>query len=200
METGVIHTGGTNIATEVETMQAAVITAPGQVEIATVPIPEPGMGEVRVKLEGCGLCASNIPVWEGREWFSYPVAAGNPGHEGWGYIDALGAGVAGIKVGERVAFLSNNAYAQYDIAKADEIVVLPDFLNGKPFPGEPLGCAMNIFSRSDIRRGQTIAIVGAGFLGAILIQLAKSAGATVIAISQREFSLETAKKTVQTIL
>lgn len=194
METGVIHTGGTTIATEVETMQAAVITAPGQVEIATVPLPEPRKDEVRVKLEGCGLCASNIPVWEGREWFSYPVPAGNPGHEGWGYIDAVGAGVAGLKVGERVAFLSNNAYAQYDIAKADEVVVLPDFLDGRPFPGEPLGCAMNIFSRSDIRRGQKIAIVGAGFLGAILIQLAKSAGANVIAISQREFSLETAKK------
>jgi threonine dehydrogenase-like Zn-dependent dehydrogenase len=194
METAAIQTNEINVATEAGIMQAVVITAPGQTEITTVPVPEPGKGEVRIKLEGSGLCASNIPVWEGREWFSYPVAPGNPGHEGWGYIDTLGQDVAGLRKGDRVAFLSNNAYAEYDIAKADDVVVLPAFLDKKPFPGEPLGCAMNIFDRSDIKRGQTIAIVGAGFLGALLIQLAKSAGAHVIAVSQREFSLEIAKK------
>jgi threonine dehydrogenase-like Zn-dependent dehydrogenase len=133
-------------------------------------------------------------VWEGREWFDYPIPAGNPGHEGWGNVDALGQGVAGLREGDRVACLSYNAYAEYDIVKASDVVVLPAFLDGKPFPGEPLGCAMNIFNRSDIIRGQTVAIVGAGFLGALLIQLAKSAGANVIAVSQREFSLEIAKK------
>ncbi|MGB8374260.1 MAG: zinc-binding dehydrogenase, partial [Salegentibacter sp.] len=57
----------------------------------------------------------------------------------------------------------------------------------------PLGCAMNIFKRSDISKGQTVAIVGSGFLGSLLIQLAKSEGAKVIAISRRDFSLQTAK-------
>ena len=71
---------------------------------------------------------------------------------------------------------------------------LPDALQGKPFPGEPLGCAMNIFNRSDIQKGQKVAIVGSGFLGTLLVQLAKSAGAEVIAVSRREFSLDTAKK------
>ncbi|WP_187264096.1 zinc-binding dehydrogenase [Pontibacter beigongshangensis] len=65
-------------------------------------------------------------------------------------------------------------------------------LAGKPFPGEPLGCAMNIFRRSDIKAGQTVAILGISFLGALLVQLAKNAGARVIAISQRDFSLEVA--------
>ena len=73
------------------------------------------------------------------------------------------------------------------------MVKLPDALAGKPFPGEPLGCAMNIFKRSDISDGQTVAILGIGFLGALLVQLAKNAGARVIAISQRAFSLEMAK-------
>jgi len=193
-ERAAIVTQNNSSSKDVKTMQAAVITAPGSVELKQVPLPEPSKGEVRIKIEGCGVCASNIPVWEGREWFNYPLPPGNPGHEGWGVIDAIGPDVVCLRVGDRVAGLSYNAFAQYDIARADDVVVLPTSLKKKPFPAEPLGCAMNIFERSDIKRGHTVAIVGAGFLGALLTQLAKSAGAYVIAISQREFSLATAKK------
>nr|WP_294929133.1 zinc-binding dehydrogenase [uncultured Flavobacterium sp.] len=173
-----------------DTMKAAVITAPGQIKIKKIDKPKPKKNEVLIKMEGSGVCASNIPVWEGRDWFSYPVAAGNPGHEGWGIIEALGSDVTDFSKGDRVAFLSYKAYAEFDIAKAEDLVLLPSFLNEKPFPGEALGCALNIFNRSDIKEGQTVAVVGAGFLGLLLIQLAKSAGAKVIAVSQRDFSLE----------
>jgi len=176
------------------TMTAAVIALPGQVRLENVAIPEPGPGEIRIKVEGCGLCASSIPVWKGREWFRYPADPGNPGHESWGTVDAIGPDESRFRKGDRVACLSYNAYADYDLAKADQAILLPEFLNGKPFPGEPLGCAMNIFNRSDIRKGQTVAVVGSGFLGLLLIQLAKSQGAKVIAISQREFSLSMAEK------
>ena len=176
-----------------QTMKAAVVTAPKSIEVKEVALPVPQKGQVRLRLEGCGLCASSIPLWEGRDWFTYPVAAGNPGHEGWGIVDAVGEGVTGIKPGDRVAALSYNSFAEYDVADADKVVKLPDALAGKPFPGEPLGCAMNIFKRSDISAGQTVAILGIGFLGALLVQLAKHAGAKVIAISQREFSLDVAK-------
>src|SRR3954471_10337946 len=141
------------------TMRAALLRAPGLLETRTVAIPEPAAGEVRVRLEGCGVCASNLPPWEGREWFKYPMAPGQLGHEGWGRIDAVGRGVTGWRVGQCVGFLSNNAYAEHDVARTDQIVELPDSLAGQPFPAEPLGCAMNIFHRSEIRRGQTIAIV-----------------------------------------
>jgi threonine dehydrogenase-like Zn-dependent dehydrogenase len=182
----------TTATTNTTTMKAAVLAAPGKFELKDVQLPEPAEGEVRIKMEGSGVCASSIPVWEGRDWFNYPVPAGNPGHEGWGIIDKLGKDVKGIQEGERVACLSYNAYAQYDIAKANELVKLPASLGGKPFPGEPLGCAMNIFNRSDIKQGHKVAIVGAGFLGALLVQLCKSAGAEVIAVSKRDFSLKTA--------
>jgi NADPH2:quinone reductase len=66
------------------------------------------------------------------------------------------------------------------------VVPLPSELDGHPFPGEPLGCAMNIFKRAEIRAGQTVAIIGIGFLGALLTQLAAQAGARVIAISRRQ--------------
>lgn len=176
----------------VNTMTAAVLTAPKQIEIQETALPEPGKGQVRLKLEGCGLCASSIPMWEGREWFSYPATAGTPGHEGWGIVDAVGEGVEDLQVGDRVAALSYNSYATYDLADATAVVKLPEALAGKPFPGEPLGCAMNIFRRSEIKAGQTVAILGIGFLGALLVQLAKEAGARVIAISQRQFSLDIA--------
>jgi hypothetical protein len=54
---------------------------------------DPLPGEVRVALEGCGVCGSNLPVWEGREWFTYPLQPGAPGHEGWGEVAAVGDGV-----------------------------------------------------------------------------------------------------------
>jgi threonine dehydrogenase-like Zn-dependent dehydrogenase len=177
---------------KIKTMRAAVLAAPQTVEVKEVPLPEPGPTQVRIKMEGCGLCASNIPVWQGREWFSYPIPAGNPGHEGWGTIDAIGAEVTQIKAGDRVAALSYNAYAEYDLAEADAVIKLPDTLSEVPFPGEPLGCAINIFKRSDIQAGQKVAILGIGFLGALLVQLAKEAGARVIALSQRDYSLDIA--------
>jgi threonine dehydrogenase-like Zn-dependent dehydrogenase len=175
-------------------MRAAVLTGPGQIRIDTVARPEPGPGQVRLRLEGCGVCASNLTPWAGPEWMQYPTEPGGLGHEGWGVVDALGDGVEGHKVGDRVAALSYKAYAEYDLAEADAVVPLPVALKDQPFPGEPLGCAMNIFKRSEITAGQTVAIVGIGFLGAILTRLATDAGARVIAISRRPYSLDVARQ------
>ena len=176
-----------------ERMQAAVLTGPGQVEVREVPRPQPGPGQVRLRLEGCGVCASNLTPWSGPEWMSFPTEPGDLGHEAWGVVDALGDGVRHLSLGDRVAALTYRGYAQYDLADAENVVRLPDALAGQPFPGEPLGCAMNIFRRSGIEAGQTVAILGIGFLGAILTRLATEAGACVIAISRRPFSLDLAR-------
>ena len=175
-------------------MRAAVLTGPGEVRIEQVQRPEPGRGQVRIRLEGCGVCASNLMPWAGPDWMEFPTAPGSLGHEGWGVIDAVGPEINGLSVGDRVAALSYNSYADYDLATAASVVRLPDALRGEPFPGEALGCAMNIFRRSEIERGHTVAIVGIGFLGALLTRLASSAGARVIAISRRRFSLDVAKR------
>jgi threonine dehydrogenase-like Zn-dependent dehydrogenase len=179
---------------ETRTMQAAVLAGPGQVRLEDVARPEPGPGQVRLRLEGCGVCASNLTPWEGPEWMQFPTPPGDLGHEGWGTVDALGEGVTGFRPGDRVAALSYKSYAQYDLVDQDKLVRLPESLAGQPFPGEPLGCAMNIFARSDIQAGQTVAIIGIGFLGAILCRLASEAGARVIAISRRASSLELARR------
>jgi len=175
------------------TMRAAVVTGPGEVSIETVPLPIAGPGQVRIRLEGSGVCASNLTPWAGPEWMTFPTEPGGLGHEGWGVIDAVGAKVAGLEPGDRVVALSGNAYAEYDIADADAVMRMPAELAGQPFPGEPFGCAMNIFRRSEIQAGQTVAVVGVGFLGAILVRLATHAGARVLAISRREESLELAR-------
>ena len=174
-------------------MQAAVLTGPAAMTVTEVALPEPGAGEVRVRLEGCGVCASNVEPYEGQPWSSFPGEAGGLGHEGWGIVDAVGEGVGTLAVGDRVALLAGHSFAQYDLAAEGALVKLPASLAGKPFPGEPLGCAMNIFRRSDIGAGQTVAIVGIGFLGAVLTRLATDAGAKVIAISRRQSSLDLAR-------
>jgi threonine dehydrogenase-like Zn-dependent dehydrogenase len=174
-------------------MRAAVLEGPGRVRITKIPRPEPGPGQVRVHLEGCGVCASNLTPWAGPEWMKFPTEPGDLGHEGWGVVDAVGDGVEHVAPGDRVAALSYRSYAEYDLATADTAIRLPESLGNCPFPGEPLGCAANIFRRSQITAGQTVAIVGVGFLGALLTRLASNAGARVLAISRRPFSREIAR-------
>ena len=175
------------------TMRAAVLAAPGAIQLAEVPRPDPGPNQVRFRLEGCGVCASSLEPWAGLPWLTYPGAPGGLGHEGWGVVDAVGEGVSGLVPGDRVAALAYHSFAEFDIAPAEAVVRLPPALAGQPFPGEALGCALNIFRRSDIAAGQTVAIIGIGFLGSILTRLASSAGARVIAISRRQSSLALAQ-------
>jgi threonine dehydrogenase-like Zn-dependent dehydrogenase len=175
-------------------MRAAVLIAAGKLKIEEVPLPEPGPGQVRVCLEGSGVCASNLTPWEGPEWMQFPTEPGALGHEGWGVVDRVGEGVSDFEPGKRVAGLSGHAYAQYDVANASDLVKLPEALGDLDLPLEPFGCAFNIFRRGDIQAGQTVAIVGIGFLGAILAKLASDAGARVIAISRRHESLDLARR------
>jgi len=174
--------------------RAAVFAAPRTIQVKPILVPAPGPRQVRVRLEGCGVCGSNLPVWEGRPWFAYPFPPGAPGHEGWGRVEAVGADVERPAVGARVAVLSSHAYAEYDLVDASAAIPLPAILDGQFFPGEPLACAMNVFQRSGIKSGETVAVVGVGFLGALLVGLAAKAGARVIALSRRPYALDVARR------
>jgi threonine dehydrogenase-like Zn-dependent dehydrogenase len=109
-------------------------------------------------------------------------------------VDAIGDQVSDLDVGERVALISGNAYAQYDIAPRESLVRLPRELDHLPFPGEPLGCVMNIFERAQIESHHRVAIVGAGFLGLLLTQLAAKLGAQVVVLSRRSYALDLARR------
>jgi threonine dehydrogenase-like Zn-dependent dehydrogenase len=164
--------------------RAAVLEAPRRARLVRPPIPVPAPGEVLVRIDGCGVCASNVPVWEGRPWFDYPLEPGAPGHEAWGVE---------VESGRRVALLSQRGFAEYAAVPADELVPLPAELDGMPFPGEPLGCATNVFARSGVRAGDTVAVVGCGFLGLLLVQLCVAAGARTLAFSRRGSALALAR-------
>lgn len=170
----------------------AVVSAPRTCEILGAELSDPGAGEVRLAIAGCGVCGSNAPIWEGRPWFEYPLASGAPGHEAWGTVEAVGESVRDLSAGTAVATLSTRAFADAIVVSATDVVALPDALSGVAFPGEALGCGFNVAARSQFEPGSTIAVVGIGFIGAIVVRLAAAAGARVIAISRRRQSLDLA--------
>lgn len=176
------------------TYKSAYIAEPGVVRYKDLKLPVPRNDEVLVRLIGCGLCASNIPVWEGREWLNYPMEPGAPGHEGWGIVEEAGLGVENVQPGQLVTVLSNNAFAEYVLAKESDIIPIPERLEGIPFPGEPFGCVMNVLERADIRPGHTVCIIGLGFIGLSLISLLKNDEVNIIALSRRDASLALARE------
>lgn len=187
--------GGSIVAT------AMRLTAPRRFEPVEAPLSGPAEGEVLVRIAGCGVCASNVPPWEGREWFTYPMAPGAPGHEGWGEVIATGPRVQGLAVGDAVGFLHEQAFASHAIVPVARCVRLPaggsagkpGGVGGRPFPAEPLACVMNVAARAGMEAGQIVAVVGIGFLGSLFIRLAAAEGARVAAIARRESSLQRAR-------
>jgi threonine dehydrogenase-like Zn-dependent dehydrogenase len=122
----------------------------------------------------------------------YPLPPGEPGHEAWGNIEQVGSAVRGVSAGTRCAFLSSRGFAEYAVVDPSTLVALPSC--AEIFPGEALACALNIYRRSAISSGQLVALVGVGFIGALLVLLAIRSGARVIALSRREFSLQLARR------
>lgn len=174
--------------------RAAVLVEPETFVIEDVPLSDLSPGSVRVQLQGCGVCASNLSPWEGRPWFDYPLRPGHPGHEAWGLVQEVGPEVAELEVGDRVALISDCAFATHEDVDQSRVVVLPSALDGRPFPGEPLACAFNAFARCGVEPGQRVAVIGIGFMGAVLVALCRAAGAHVMALSRRESSLRAAER------
>jgi threonine dehydrogenase-like Zn-dependent dehydrogenase len=144
-------------------MTAMTVAAPRDARAIPLASPDPADGQVVVTVEGCGVCGSSLPVWEGRPWFEYPLDPGAPGHEAWGRLGD----------GTRVAFLTQQGYAEEALVDESTLVAIPD--DGKPFPGEALACAVNVVRRARIGAGDRVAIVGMGFLGSAVAQLVPGA-------------------------
>ena len=174
-------------------MRAARITAPGRLELFDTRLPVPSARSVRFRVEGCGVRAS--PAWTGEAPGPHgSVEPGGASGEAWGVVDAVGSDVGDLKRGDRIASLAGSGFAEYDVVDSRSALLLPPQLSGVPFCAATLAGAMDVFERSRIVAGQVVAIVGIGFLGAILVQLAAFAGARVIALSRRPFSLTIARE------
>jgi len=176
-----------------QAMRAAVIVAPETTRVEEVLLREPSDDEVRIQISYCGVCASNIPPWEGRPWFQYPMDPGALGHEGVGVVDAVGRNVEGWRKGDSVAFLGQHSYAEFDFVQSSALARLPDGLVDQPFPAEPLACAWNILRRARVKPTDVVALVGVGFLGTLILQLLQLQGIPVLAITRRPEGLHAAQ-------
>jgi threonine dehydrogenase-like Zn-dependent dehydrogenase len=139
------------------------------------------------------VCASSLPLWEGREWFDYPQPAGAPGHEGWGRVAAVGEGVPGVAVGDRVAALTYRAHAEYDIADAGAVVPLPGIAGRCRCRASRWAAPSTSSGAASSAPGRPWPSWASASWARILTRLAARAGARVIAISRRPFALEVAR-------
>ena len=193
---------------------ARVPEANASFELVDVDIPEPGPGEVRVKVHACGVCHSDSLTVMGAMGNDFPRA---PGHEVAGEIDAVGDGVRAWSAGDRVGvgwfggcdftceacrrgdFIScengqvpgiayDGGYAEYMVAPAEALARIPDDLSD--VDAAPLLCAgittFNALRTSVARPGDLVAILGIGGLGHLGIQYAVKMGFEVVAIARGE--------------
>jgi D-arabinose 1-dehydrogenase-like Zn-dependent alcohol dehydrogenase len=205
-------------------MKAAQISKPGaDFEIVEREIPKPGIGQVRIKVQACGVCHSDVLTKEG-QWpgIQYPRV---PGHEVAGIIDELGASVSAWKVGQRAGvgwhggqdgtcpscrrgdfrncrnlkipgISYDGGYEQYMVAPIEALVPIPETLGDTE--AAPLLCAgittFNALRHSGAMPGDLVAVQGVGGLGHLGIQFANKFGYKVAAVGRGSESAMLAKK------
>jgi propanol-preferring alcohol dehydrogenase len=186
-------------------MKAIQVKAKGEpLTLVTVPVPEPGEGQVLLKVEACGICRGDALVLEGAA-SSYPRI---PGHEVIGRVAKLGPGASKWKIGERVGtgwhgshgettgLTMNGGYAEYMVAYEDALIAIDDRITSEE--AAPLLCAgETVFSalrNSKARPGDLVAVSGIGGLGHLAVQYAQKAGFEVAAISRGSDKKELALK------
>lgn len=183
-------------------MKAIQVEKPGgEFQLVEKEIPKPSENQVRIKVVACGVCHGDIIVKRGGHYpgLTYPRT---PGHEVVGIIDKLGSGVNQYKVGQRIGvgwpagITYDGGYAEYMIADASELVVMPDEL--KDMEAAPLLCAgtttFGALMHSGAKSGDVVAIHGIGGLGHLAIQYAKKMGFKTVAISRGEQKKALAEK------
>ena len=213
---------GTALKTMPGTYTAVEVSAPNELRVVERRVAEPGPGQVRIRVEACGVCHSDSATVEGLFPIDWPRV---PGHEAVGRIDALGPGVQGWAVGQRVGvgFLggscgycefcrngdlvncrnqeftgvhSDGGYAEVMIAKATGLMRIPDDLSSAG--AAPLLCAgLTTFSalrNAPAKAGELVAVLGIGGLGHLGVQYARHMGFEVAAIGRGTGSAELAKK------
>jgi D-arabinose 1-dehydrogenase-like Zn-dependent alcohol dehydrogenase len=168
---------------------AQVRAAKGPFEIVERDVPEPGPGQVRIRVQASGICHSDPLTKEGL-WpgIRYPRV---PGHEVAGVVDAVGEGVADLRTGARVApqipgITYDGGYADYVVAPAAALARIPDGLAATD--AAPLMCAgvttFNALRHADVRPGDLVAVLGIGGLGHLGVQYAARMGHETVAIAR----------------
>lgn len=203
-------------------MKQQVMTAPGTLEIREVAVPEPGPGEVLVRMKRIGVCGSDIHVWHGKHALTpYPVVQG---HEVSGVVEKVGKAVRGFSAGDPVTiqpqvtcgtcypcrhgdyhicdnlkvmgFQTTGAGSEFFSVDASKLLKLPrrmDLEHGAMI--EPAAVAVHALGRAGEVRGKNILVLGAGPIGNLVAQVARGLGAARVMITDvSEFRLGKARE------
>ncbi len=173
-----------------DVVKIAVLTGPRQFEIHDAPVPTIRADEVLVRVRACGVCTSDFGAWEGAGDPAYPLRLG---HEVSGTVVEAGADTEGLVTGDPVGvWVTSHGFAEYVAVRGDYCrpaggVALDTVL------AEPLACAANAVEAADVRLGDDVVVVGAGFMGNLVQQLVGLRGARqVIVADTRPDALERA--------
>lgn len=167
-------------------MRQIVMTGPSSYEIMEREIPSAGEGQILVRVKYCGVCHSELQ--------SFRTAANGAlfGHEPVGVVEKTGAGVTGFRPDDRVTGAVPGSFAEYIVMDAARAVKVPDHIRDEDAVIEPLGCLVSAASKMmpDVP-GDTIAVVGCGYMGCGMISLFKMAGyGRIVAVDPRREALD----------
>ncbi|GAA4977525.1 zinc-dependent alcohol dehydrogenase [Kineococcus glutinatus] len=204
--------------------RAVLVNGPGELSLVEVDVPEPGPGEVLVRIAWCGICGSDREVLAGSrpaQFVRYPVI---PGHEWSGTVAAVGAGVDAGLVGrgvvgegirpsrtnpasvvgdvagsdtpyEETGFTLPGGWSDYLLLPSDLLHVLPEGADLRAAAGiEPAACVAEAVLLADLTVGSKVAVIGAGALGLLATQLLKGAGAEVTVLHHNDSREELARR------
>ena len=200
-------------------VKAAVLVGPRTFRVETVSDPSPGAGEVLVRVTGAGICGTDYRIWTGERRVRYPLV---PGHEFIGEVVATGPGVTRVAPGDRVAIEPNWGCGVCDLCRAGsknlcltrtavgidrdggfaELAALPERACW-PAPAalpsdvllfaEPLAVVTRAVDRAAPRAGETAAVVGAGTLGLLALQVLRVRGCRVLVVGRTDRRLGLAR-------
>lgn len=205
-------------------MKAAVFYEKGDLRIEEKALREIGPDEVLMKVHACGICGTDVHIFHGDEGATKTPTGTALGHEFAGEIVEIGSKVKGLKPGDKICVDPNKlcnsctacleanghfcdtmtgigttvdgGFAEYCIVPASQAYVFPSELSyEKAAMTEPVSCCLHGIDMCDINAGDTVAVIGCGMIGLIMLQLAKLRGAArIIAIepvaSKREEALK----------
>lgn len=194
-------------------MLAARYHAKHRLVVEEVPIPEPGQGQVQVRVRYCGICGTDVHIFEGDKGSMDVVPPRILGHEFSGVVSRVGPGVSHLAVGDRVAadvnyscghceacargqrhFCDNmrgagtaldGAFAEYIALPAGAAFRVPDSVDDKAASMvEPISCCLHGMDLTGVGLGDRVLVIGAGSIGLVMLQLARRAGASKVAVSE----------------
>lgn len=194
-------------------MKAAVYRGKHQLAVEEVADKKAGPGEVLIQVKYCGICGTDIHIFQGEGGSTDVVPPLVPGHEFSGIVAAVGEGVTSVKVGDRVCgdpndmcgecyfckngqqhfCLHNQAvgvtadggFAEYVVMREKQVYQIPDHLSFiKAAMVEPISCCLHGIDLCRIKAGDTVLVIGGGPIGIIMLQMAKNAGAAKVILSE----------------